>query len=58
MEYNEQIDIKLQTLDQITEFTKGVKLIMALDSNARSTTWHDTTTTGAKLWKTLSPETS
>ena len=44
MEHNEHIDIKLQILEQILEFTKGAKLIMAIDSNARSTTWHDTTT--------------
>ena len=35
MEYNEQIDTKLQTIEQIIEFTKRSKLIMAIDSNAR-----------------------
>jgi len=35
MEYNEQIDTKLQTIEQIIEFTKIKKLIMAIDSNAR-----------------------
>jgi hypothetical protein len=44
MEYNEQIDTKLQTIEQIIEFTKGAKLIMAIDSKTRSTIWHDTTT--------------
>ena len=49
MEYNEQIDTKLQTIEQITEFTKSKKLIMAIDSNARSTTWQILQqTTGAK----------
>ena len=44
MEYNEQIDTKLQTIEQRIEFTKSTKLIMAIDSNVRSTIWHDTTT--------------
>jgi len=35
---------KLQIIEQIIEFTKGAKLIKAIDSNARSTIWHDTTT--------------
>jgi hypothetical protein len=43
LEHNDHIGIKLQRLEQIIEFTKGAKLIMAVDSNARSTTWHDTT---------------
>ena len=34
----------LQTLEQILDLTNGAKLIVAMDSNARSTTWHDTTT--------------
>jgi SAM-dependent MidA family methyltransferase len=37
MEYNEQIDTKLQTIEQIIEFTKTSKLIIAIDINARST---------------------
>ena len=44
MEYNEHIDTKLQTIEQILEFTKVSKLIMAIYSNARSTILHDTTT--------------
>ena len=44
MEYNEQIDTKLQTIEQIIKITKSTKFIMAIDSNARSTIWHDTTT--------------
>jgi len=44
MEYNEQINTKLQTIEQIIEFNKSTKLIMIFDSNARSTLWHDTTT--------------
>jgi hypothetical protein len=44
MEHNERIDNKLQRLEQILEFTKGAKLILGTDSNAGSTTWHDTTT--------------
>ena len=44
MEHNEHIDNKLHRLEQILEFTKGAKLLLAIDSNARSQTWHDTTT--------------
>ena len=44
MEYNEQIDTKLQTIEQVIEFNKSKKLIMAIDSNAGSTIWYDTTT--------------
>jgi hypothetical protein len=44
MEYNEQIDTKLQTIEQIIKITISTKFIMAIDSNARSTIWHDTTT--------------
>jgi len=29
------------TIEKIVEFTKGAKLILAIDSNSRSTTWHD-----------------
>jgi len=34
----------LQTIEQIIEFAKSKKLIMVVDSNSRSTIWHDTTT--------------
>jgi len=44
MDYNDPIENNLQTLEQILDFTKGAKLIVAMDSNARSTSWHDTTT--------------
>jgi hypothetical protein len=44
MEHNEEIDTKLQTIEQIIEFTKSKKHIMAIDSNATSTIWYDTTT--------------
>jgi len=52
MEYNEKTDTKLQTIEQVIEFTKRKKLIIAIDSNARSTIWHDTTTNNrGKGWK-------
>ena len=31
-------------MEKILEFTKGVKLIVAIDNNSRSTTWHDVLT--------------
>jgi len=58
MEHKEQIDTKLQKLERMIEFTKGAKLIIAVDSNARSAAWHDTKTTEGKRWKTLSPATN
>ena len=33
----------MQTIEQIIEFAKSKKLIMVVDSNSRSTIWHDTT---------------
>jgi len=44
MDYNESIENNFQTLENILEFTEGTKLIIAMDSNTRSTTWHDVTT--------------
>jgi hypothetical protein len=44
MDYNESIETNLRTLEQILDFTEGAKLILATDSNARSTTWHDNIT--------------
>jgi len=44
MEYNDAIENSFKKIERILEFTKGVKLIMAIDSNSRSTTWHDVTT--------------
>jgi hypothetical protein len=43
MDYNKSIENDLQTLENILEFTEGGKLIIAIDSNARSTTCHDVT---------------
>ena len=40
---NETIE-NFQTLENILEITEGAKLIIVMDSNARSTTWHDVIT--------------
>jgi len=37
MEYNDAIENCLRKTEKILEFTKGVKIIMAIDSNSRST---------------------
>ena len=42
LDYNEPIGNNIRTLEKI-KFTKGAKLI-AMDSNSRSTTWHDVLT--------------
>jgi hypothetical protein len=34
----------VKTVDRILQFTKGKKLVLAIDSNSRSTTWHDVLT--------------
>ena len=41
LDFNDSIENNLKTLEKILEFTKGAKLITAMDSNSRSTTWHD-----------------
>ena len=44
MDYNTTIDKDLNRIEKILTFTKGEKLLIATDSNCRSTAWHDTTT--------------
>lgn len=40
LNYNDPIGDNIKTMEKIVKFTKGAKLIMAIDSNSRSTTWH------------------
>ena len=44
MDFKDSIENSIKTIQKILEFTKGTKLIIAMDSNARSTTWYDMTT--------------
>jgi hypothetical protein len=44
LDYNETIDENFKRIENIITFIKGAKLIIATDSNARSTAWHDVTT--------------
>jgi hypothetical protein len=44
MDYNATIDTNFKRIENILTFTKGAKLIIATDSNSRSTAWHDKTT--------------
>ena len=48
---NRPIDIDLQKMQTVIMHAKGVGIIFALDSNARSTSWHDVLTNnrGKKL---------
>jgi len=39
-----EIDRELDKIEEILEFTKGVGLVIAIDSNYRSTAWHDSQT--------------
>ena len=36
-----EIERELEKIDEILEFTKGNGLVIAVDSNSRSTAWHD-----------------
>ena len=40
-DFSEPIDNNIKTVERILKFTKGKKLLLAMDSNSRSTTWHD-----------------
>jgi hypothetical protein len=42
--YNEHMTTNTKTLEKILKFTKGAKIIIGMDSNSRSTTWHDVLT--------------
>jgi hypothetical protein len=44
LDYNEPVENKIRTLEQILKLTKGAKIIIAMDSNSQSTTWHDVLT--------------
>jgi hypothetical protein len=44
LEYNDPIENNIKAIEKIVKFTKGAKLIMGIDSNSRSTTWHDVQT--------------
>jgi hypothetical protein len=44
MDYNETMDRNFKRIEKLPTFIKGAKLIIATDSNARSTAWHDITT--------------
>jgi hypothetical protein len=43
-DYNELMEDNIKTLEKIVKFTKGAKIIIGMDSNSRSTTWHDVLT--------------
>ena len=40
-DYNEPIENNIKYLEKILKFTKEARIIIAMDSNSRSTTWHD-----------------
>lgn len=43
-DFQEPIENSLKRIDEILQYTKGTGTIIAVDSNARSTTWHDVLT--------------
>jgi hypothetical protein len=44
MDYNDSTVNNIKTIEKIVDFTKGAKLIVAMDSNSRSTTCYEVTT--------------
>jgi hypothetical protein len=44
LDYDDQIENNFTKIDAILQFAKGRKILIATDSNSRSTTWHDTIT--------------
>jgi ectoine hydroxylase-related dioxygenase (phytanoyl-CoA dioxygenase family) len=44
LDYRDPIENSIKTIEEIVMFTKEEKLIIAMDSNSRSTTWHDVLT--------------
>jgi hypothetical protein len=44
MDYNDSIENNIKAIEKILDFAKREKLILAMDSNSRSTTWYDVTT--------------
>jgi len=44
LDYRDPIENSIKTIEEIVKFTKERKLIIAMDSNPRSTTWHDVLT--------------
>ena len=42
-DYNEPID-NIKTVERILKFSKGKNILLAIDSNSRSITWHDAKT--------------
>jgi hypothetical protein len=48
----QQIGIDLLKIDAIIQHAKGAGVLIAMDSNSRSTSWHDTLiNTGAEFFK-------
>jgi hypothetical protein len=41
LDINEDIDKKAAKIDEILRFSKGIGILIAMDSNCRSTAWHD-----------------
>ena len=44
LDINTEIDIKMETVEEIILLSKGSATLIAMDSNSRSTAWHDSRT--------------
>jgi hypothetical protein len=56
LDINEQLDRDFEKIGRIITFAKGAKILLDMDSNARSTSWHDilTNTRGRALEEYIS----
>jgi len=41
LDIQEQIENSFTNIDEILQFAKGTRILIAADSNSRSKTWHD-----------------
>ena len=44
LDISQQIDVNLMKIEAIIQHAKGAGILIAMDSNSRSTSWHDTLT--------------
>jgi len=52
LDIEEQIENSFTNIDEILQFAKGTRILIAADSNSRSKTWHDKITNSrGKNWR-------
>jgi hypothetical protein len=53
LDLNEEIDNKTAKIDEILQYSNGSDILIAMDSNSRSTIWHENQTQEAKCQKNM-----